>query len=98
MSAATLRGAASGCPVERSFALTNEHALGIVFKPCRTSAGLIWGRGSVGRALPSHGRGRRFDSGRLHHGIDVEAQPLSAGAPRLIHTAKEGPACVHYSS
>ena len=27
----------------------------------------MWGRSSVGRALPSQGRGRGFDSPRLHH-------------------------------
>lgn len=28
---------------------------------------MLWGCGSVGRALPSHGRGREFESHQLHH-------------------------------
>lgn len=55
------RARSSRSPCPKSSRLTR--ARGTVQLPTRKRA---WGRSSAGRALPSHGRGRGFDSLRLH--------------------------------
>ena len=44
---------------------------------------LFWGCGSVGRALPSHGRGRGFDSPHLHHRT-FAADSLTSGSAVFV--------------
>ncbi len=51
-----------------------------------------WGRSSVGRALPLQGRGRRFESGRLHR--DDSPSPA---LPRMIRIDHRRPPAAHTS-
>lgn len=54
-----------------------------------------WGRSSAGRALPSHGRGRGFDSLRLHHKQFNRTRRSACGFVcfnRFLHPASDGAA------